>query len=447
LGDRAPGGDRLPSDRVDNRLPGDRVGDRLPGQGERPGFENRRDQLQDRLDNRGDRQDNRQEGLDNRREDWQDWADDRYHHHGDWHHGYCNGLWDHPLAAWGLTAWGVNRLAYSFGYWGYYNPYYVEPVASAPVYDYSEPLVIVEQPVETLPAETFPGETLPAETSTALPPDVTEPGLAAFDEARAAFRAGNYTQALEHTDRALREMPQDALIHEFRSLVLFALGRYPESAATIYAVLAVGPGWDWTTLIGLYPTAEVYTQQLRALEAHCKRHPDAADARLLLGYHYLTCGHKDTAQQQFQKVVELQPMDTVARQLLQSLGATAPQDTAPQEAQVIPERTIPPEQLLAVDQLAGAWHASDARGSTFKMSLNKDGQFTWSYTQSGKTDEVRGVYALDDNILAMEPESGGGGGGGGTLLAELTKKGEGAIHFAMIGAPEGDPGLEFTTQR
>jgi hypothetical protein len=31
-------------------------------------------------------------------------------------------------------------------------------------------------------------------------------------------------------------------------------------------VLSVGPGWDWTTLIGLYPSIDVYTTQLRALE-------------------------------------------------------------------------------------------------------------------------------------------------------------------------------------
>jgi hypothetical protein len=37
-------------------------------------------------------------------------------------------------------------------------------------------------------------------------------------------------------------MPRDAVLHEFRSLALFALQRYSESAAAIHAVLAVGPG-------------------------------------------------------------------------------------------------------------------------------------------------------------------------------------------------------------
>ena len=46
--------------------------------------------------------------------------------------------------------------------------------------------------------------------------------------------------------------------------MLFALKRYDEAAAALYAVLSVGPGWDWTTLISLYADPETYTQQLRA---------------------------------------------------------------------------------------------------------------------------------------------------------------------------------------
>ena len=38
---------------------------------------------------------------------------------------------------------------------------------------------------------------------------------------------------------------------------------YKEAAATLYAVLSVGPGWDWTTMIDLYPSEQVYESQLR----------------------------------------------------------------------------------------------------------------------------------------------------------------------------------------
>ncbi len=43
-------------------------------------------------------------------------------------------------------------------------------------------------------------------------------------------------------------MPNDAALHEFRALVLFALQRYDDAAAALYAVLTAGPGWDWATL-------------------------------------------------------------------------------------------------------------------------------------------------------------------------------------------------------
>ena len=61
-------------------------------------------------------------------------------------------------------------------------------------------------------------------------------------------------------------MPTDAVLHEFRALVLFAMGDYRQSAAVVHSVLAVGPGWDWTTMSSLYPDPNRYTQQLAALE-------------------------------------------------------------------------------------------------------------------------------------------------------------------------------------
>ena len=77
------------------------------------------------------------------------------------------------------------------------------------------------------------------------------------------------TRPCSRRNDALAKVPNDSDIHEFRALCLFALGRYDEAAATLYAVLSVGPGWDWTTLIGLYPDVSVYTAQLRALESYC----------------------------------------------------------------------------------------------------------------------------------------------------------------------------------
>jgi len=49
-------------------------------------------------------------------------------------------------------------------------------------------------------------------------------------------------------NQAIAKKPSDPVPHEFRALVLFATRQYKPAAAAIYAVLSVGPGWDWATL-------------------------------------------------------------------------------------------------------------------------------------------------------------------------------------------------------
>jgi tetratricopeptide (TPR) repeat protein len=198
-------------------------------------------------------------------------------YHNGWVHGYWNGHnaaawgWHNPYwggwglglglglgmgLGWGLPFWGYGSALYGMGYMPYYNPYYdgagvaAQPAVVAP-YDYTQPI----------------------DTSTApVAEEVASPALTLFDTARTSFQQGDYTAALRQADQALATLPNDTSLHEFRALCLFALGRYDEAAATLYAVLAVGPGWDWTTLISLYPNVDVYTTQLRALEEYCTAH-------------------------------------------------------------------------------------------------------------------------------------------------------------------------------
>jgi tetratricopeptide (TPR) repeat protein len=457
IGER-PGISQLPSGQrpgAGNRLPGGGVGAGigaggalLPGLGNRPEIgnrpsqlpsrtpEQRRDNLQDRLSSREDFRDkSREDWQDHRddiREDWQDRYDDFYDRHDDWHHGCWNGdygdWWNHmwedhtALMAFGVTAWGLNRAAYWSGYWGYENPYYTEPYpieGGAPL-DYSQPIAI-----ETAPAEA-PAEQ-PAET----------PGVSDFDAARQAFLEGKYDAALASTNKALAALPNDPIIHEFRALVLFAQGKYRESAATLYSVLSVGPGWDWTTLSSLYPSVDVYTKQLRALEAAVKAKPDATDTRFVLAYHYLTMGSKADAAAQYQKLYKQSPQDMVIKELLLMTGGpdalgtpTTPTTPTPTEAPAVP----------AAD-LVGTWNAAKQGGAKFELGLTEDGKFTWTYAQNGKSQSVKGVFALDGNVLAMEPES------GGVMLAEVTPPKGGSFQFTLLGAPPGDPGLKFAKSR
>src|SRR4029078_11677758 len=132
-----------------------------------------------------------------------------------------------------------------------------------------------------------------------------------IDAAREAFKAGDYARALELVKQALKRTSNAVSLHEFRALCLFALQRYDEAAAALYAVLSVGPGWNWTTLIGLYPSVDVYTRQLRALEEYARANPKSSSARFVLAYHYMTQGNNDAAAGQFRQVQALAPGDTL----------------------------------------------------------------------------------------------------------------------------------------
>jgi tetratricopeptide (TPR) repeat protein len=365
-----------------------------------------------------------QQHRDQARDDWQNWFDDHYGWYGGWYAGYAPGYWgrwdylwdNYPVAAAvGLTWWGVNRLGYQFGYSDYSNPYYDE---SMPV-SYSEPVL-------TMPLE--PVQEPAAEASSALPPGVSAEAVAKFDQARAAFLEDRYDEALKLTDSAVAQMPRDAVLHEFRSLVLFALQRYAESAAAIHAVLDVGPGWDWKTLSSLYPDVEVYTKQLRALEKASDKDPKAADLYFLLGYQYLTCGHPESALSMFRQAAKLQPKDAVAAALVATLS--------PRDTPLNPQVTAAPNPVPAANVI-GTWTASGRASAGYSMGLQKDGAFTWSYHRGARKQEAKGVYTVEGNILAMEPDT------GGVLLAELTVKDPDTLHFKMIGGASDDPGLDF----
>jgi tetratricopeptide (TPR) repeat protein len=412
----------------------------LPGLGNRPGQDgNRPGQLPARPNKPQERRGDLQNRLASRdqvrdrseiREDWQDRAGNIAERHENWHHGCwhgnASGWWNHmwsdhtALMVFGTTIWGINRAAYGFGYWGYANPYYTEPYpvsGGAPI-DYSQPIA-AEVPANAQQADT------PA------------PGMSDFDAARQAFYQGDYTSALAATNKALTALPNDPVIHEFRALVMFAQGKYKEAAAGLYSVLAVGPGWDWTTLSSLYPNVDTYTKQLRSLEAYVSQHPQATDARFVLAYHYLTTGSKDGATAQLKQLYAMMPQDVVIKELLvmtagpEAIGA----------ATVSASTAAPSVPAMAASDLTGVWNATGPSKTKFALELTTDGKFAWTYTQASKSEIVKGVYALDGNVLAMEPDT------GGVMLAELTKPQGGSFDFQMLGAPPGDPGLKFVKSR
>jgi tetratricopeptide (TPR) repeat protein len=311
---------------------------------------------------------------------------------------------------------------------GYSNPYYD---AGGGGYDYSQP-VAAYQPTADSPSGATASAT---ETGPAPPPGVSQEAMNLFEQSRAAFTSGDYKQALELCNQTLKTMPNDAVVHEFRSLVLFALQNYREAAAAAYAVLSAGPGWDWTTLSSLYGNVEDYTTQLRRLESFVQENPKSSDARFLLAYHYLTAGYPDAARTQLREVEALTPDDRLVKQLL---GLSS----APDQDATKPAPGPPPDdgQLLKAEQLVGVWTASASGGSKFQMTLDKDSSYSWKFTNGKKSDELKGVYAVEKNNLALEVDD------GSVFLAEITLAGN-QLRFKVIGGEPTDPGLTFTRSK
>jgi tetratricopeptide (TPR) repeat protein len=227
----------------------------------------------------------------------------------------------------------------------YSNPYYAAPsdttVVVEPALDYSTAI-----PAPTVAQSTYAyppppdeqvldsGEPLP--TGEPPAPDSKDESVAQankeFDAAREAFKAGDAAKAQTLVEKAIQLLPSDATLHEFRALTLFAQGLHKDAAATLYAVLAAGPGWDWATMRGLYPDEDTYTRQLRALEDFIRKNPNSAEARFVLAYQYLVLGAKDEAVGQLKEVVRLQPQDKLSAALVNAL-------TTPETATASPAAT------------------------------------------------------------------------------------------------------------
>jgi tetratricopeptide (TPR) repeat protein len=150
-----------------------------------------------------------------------------------------------------------------------------------------------------------------------------------MDAALVAFQNGDYAGAQRNSERAIGLVPRNTNLHEFRALCQFADGNYKDAAATLYKVLAAGPGWNWNALSSLYADPQVYTRQLRALEQFVKDHPSDASGRFVLAYHYLVLDHRGQALDQLRQVAKLQPQNKVSAGIVKALeNAGKPESAA-----------------------------------------------------------------------------------------------------------------------
>ncbi len=359
------------------------------------------------------------------------WANAGY---SPWHRGY--GVWGGVFryvptwSGYALAGWGLGTWAGSWLYSGYTNPYYVAtPVinnttviagAPAPVaYNYSQPIDVAAAPPE---------------------PIAVDQGRSTFDAAIDAFRAGDYPRATSLADQAIALTPDDPAAHEFRALSLFAQKRYDEAASALYAVLTNGPGWNWSTMIGLYPDAETYTAQFRALEAAVTADPNSAPDRFVLAYHYLVQGFADQAREQFQAVVTLQPKDQLAARFVTLLGpppeqsAPAPSPGPSAAADSTASQPPPPEPPPA--NLLGRWQASPGDGVAIVLTLNEDTTFSWDVTAQGQTQTITGEAGYRDGVLSLAQAE------GPPLAGKVEGPGAEGFGFQLLGDAQA-PTLKF----
>jgi Flp pilus assembly protein TadD len=327
-----------------------------------------------------------------------------------------------------------------YGSGGYVNPYYssipATVVASSP-YDYSQPVVVnnyVTNDGDLTNSSDAQGGV--GGTSSATATSASDPMV---DDALNAFKAGDYAAALAGFDKALKLTPNDSVIHEVRALTLFALGRYPEAAATLNAVLAVAPGMDWTTISNVYGSVDAYTQHLRKLEDFCKSHPGDAAAHFVLAYHYIVGGHAEMAAEALKVVVAKQPGDMVAERLLEALQPPTPAEApAPAQAAATPSPAAP---AAPETDLVGRWKASGG-GDTVELTITAESTFTWKSAPQGKPAvELSGTIETAADAIALVSEK------AGTMTGQVKSLGADAFEFSLPGAPTGTKPLRFDRQK
>jgi tetratricopeptide (TPR) repeat protein len=315
---------------------------------------------------------------------------------------------------------------YAYGYSPYSNPYASSGASGvvATSFDYS-------QPINTVSA--------PPEQSTA------DQALALFGSARDSLKSGDAGAALQQADEALALHADDASLHEFRALCLFALGRFDEAATPLYAVLSSGPGWDWPTLIGLYPNIDVYTSQLQALREHAKANPQSAPSRFVLAYHYLTQGHVDAAAKQLKQVVALKPNDTLSAKLLEQLQPA--QQNAPGVSPT-PTPTPTPAAAAAAPTtntsmpvgatISGTWTTHPTADSSVALTIEDGGKFHWKLDAKGQTRQFAGAYTFASGVLTLIPEN------MPAIVGRLNWADPNHMTFRVIGDAPDSQGLSFS---
>ncbi|QDT66755.1 tetratricopeptide repeat protein [Calycomorphotria hydatis] len=315
-----------------------------------------------------------------------------------------------------------------------------------------------------------------------------------FASAQEAFRRNDFVSAERLILEAAQQMPNNANVHHLRSLVYFATGDFRQSAAAAHTAMTASAGWDWATIQAMYGDPALYTNHLRRLEEAVKATGNDPALEFLLGYHYMTLGHKPAAARHLQLAYSLEPRDELAKQMLQLAGgAPAPiaqpqpqPQTQPQFQQTTQINTVQPQpqpqqqvQQPAPQQTAqpsgpvaqprqpvatpsqnnndwglgtasttqpttpalpahvGTFKSSPANNLEVTLNLNADNSFTWTVNKNGEVKSFSGNYTFGNGQLNLTRSD------ANSLTGAVKMTGNG-FNFRRSGAGSNDPGLTFT---
>jgi len=143
------------------------------------------------------------------------------------------------------------------------------------------------------------------------------------------------------------------------------------------------------------------------------------------------CDNLDQAYAQFDKVVQLQPADSISRQLRDLTKSSLPDSGEAEAPPPVRPTPVPGEKLV------GTWISDRGQDGKVTFTMSKDGNYTWSYLNGGKTSDLKGTYGLDDKgLLVLTTDD-------SQMVSEVSLKDDRNLKFVLVGAPDGDPGLEF----
>ena len=380
-----------------------------------------------------------------------------YHNYNSyWLHGYWGGglwgwgRWCVELGIWGLPRWSMGPVYYPSGYGLYQNPFLegatgltaADRIYSLPIQVQPDEIGESEASTSRAPTGTRNEATLQKARQDLLRSPQEMAALKKFDLSRDAFRKGDYDEALQQVDAALAILSNDPALHQYRALILFARAEYRRAAIAMYAVIAVSPGFDWTTLSGFYLEQATYTAHLRKLEAYYKANPEAADAAFLLSCHYLTCRHFESALKQMLSVGECLPDDALISELtvflenavaFESPPTAAGPDEAPSEEESKPEEGPPASDAA---EIAGHWKAERNKDVRIELTLTAEGQFQWTAFNYGAQHDYSGKYAAEGDRIILA-------GRHGTVLGQWKSESPTRFNFKLLENDPSDAGLDF----